>query len=117
MVIEKGVDIGAIEKEFYLLRSKVIKAVEERTRWLDKNMKHFAKYKIGEELFEFDTGASIGRVCEYFRIHHGSYEYDNSLSVYYLTDRGNNTAANSFGIGNREEYIENLKFKLELAGD
>ena len=54
-------------KALALLNEAVTAAITARTVWLDERMPNYAEFKIGEELYDLDTGKRLGTVCGYYR--------------------------------------------------
>lgn len=50
-----------------LLSAAIDDAIAARSAWLDEMMPKYAEYKIGEELFNLDTGVCLGTVHSYYR--------------------------------------------------
>ena len=97
-------------EQLKLLNAAVKDAIAARTAWLDEQMPKYAKYAIGEELFDLDTGRWLGEVSSYYRywadqnpVHdtHLSIEYKlrTQENVYDNTSRH----AGAISFGNRAE--------------
>ncbi|MFM2134463.1 MAG: hypothetical protein RL156_1744 [Bacteroidota bacterium] len=102
------------EQQLELLNEAVESAIEARTAWLDERMPKYAKFAIGEDLYNLETGELLGTVKGYYRywaehdvmhdtsmdidyeIHVGGCVYDNtsryagSISIGRKTDQENN---------------------------
>ena len=61
-------------------------AILTRQKWLDEAVERYADVQIGEELFDLESGRSLGIVTRHLRCHRnsgsGNY-YDNSMSFSY----------------------------------
>lgn len=97
-------------EQLKLLNAAVKDAIAARTAWLDEQMPKYAKYKIGEDLFDLETGRWLGEVSSYYRYWETQNPmYDTSLSIEYnLRTQENvydNTSRHAWAIhfGNRAE--------------
>lgn len=97
-------------EQLKLLNATIKDAIAARAEWLDERMPKYAKYAIGEELFDLDTGKRLGAVCEYYRYNANHNPlYDTHMGIEYkLLVRGNlydNTSryAGRISIGNKAE--------------
>lgn len=72
-------------KQLKLLNDAVKAAIAARTKWLDEHMPKYAKYAIGEELFDLDTGLRLGTVDSYYRYwaEQRNPTYDTGLNIEY----------------------------------
>ena len=64
------------------LNLAVDEAIKVRKDWLDEMMPKVAKYKIGDDLYNLETGAFLGTVSKLYR-YSPSQLYDTSLHCYY----------------------------------
>lgn len=55
------------EQQLKLLNEAVEIAIKARTAWLDERMPKYAKFAIGEELYNLETGECLGTVKRYYR--------------------------------------------------
>lgn len=74
------------------LNSDVDAAHARRRQWMDEHMADYAKYPIGETLFDRRTGHKLGKVVEHYRYHRDNPLYDTSMSIDYRFSNGDNTS-------------------------
>jgi hypothetical protein len=105
-------------------------AILARQKWLDENVPKYAEAQIGEDLFDLETGRSLGVVTAHTRCHRnsgsGNY-YDNSLAFAYevrpkgdggYASEGYPVASNSrdryseSGTGTQAQAIERAQWRL-----
>ena len=55
------------ENEIAVLNQKVDEAINKRKAFLDSKMSEVAKVKIGEEIYNLETGQLLGVVTELYR--------------------------------------------------
>ena len=103
-------------QELKRLNDAVKNAIATRSAWLDDHMAKYAKYAIGEELFDLDTGRTLGTVDSYYRYWADQNQmYDTSMSIDYKLRRRahiyDNTSrhAGSVSFGNRAELERRRK--------
>lgn len=99
-------------EELKRLQAAVKDAIAARTAWLDEHMPKYARYEIGEELFDLDTGRSLGVVHSHYRYWAGQNPfYDTHMSIDYelrvLENVYDNTSrhAGRVSFGNRAELV------------
>lgn len=109
-----------LDSKLISLNNAVTDAIAKRTAWMDAHMADYARYPIGTELFNMDTGARLGTVSEYYRYWGGrDPQYDTSMTIEYkLNVRDNmydNTSRHggSVWFGSREELSEHLRSRAE----
>lgn len=60
--------------------NKIIKdTVDERTKFLDECMEKYSSFKIGDDVYDIDTGMKVGVAKRISRYHRGNAEYDKSF--------------------------------------
>jgi hypothetical protein len=99
------------------LNDTVKNAIAARTAWLDEHMPKYAKYAIGEELFDLDTGRSLGTVHNYYRYwaEQRNPTYDTGLNIEYKLRVQENVYDNTsrhagrISFGNRAELERRRK--------
>lgn len=87
-------------------------------------MEDYAKYKIGETLYDRKTGQVVGKISAYYRYHAGRDDcYDTSMSVDYRfttpSGYGDNTSRQGgpYGLCNAEELKREFRGRLSLLAD
>ena len=55
------------KKELIALNDAVTAAIEARRDWLDKKMVECSKIKVGDDIYNLDTGHLLGKVTKLFR--------------------------------------------------
>lgn len=76
----------ALRAELRAMDERIDALVAERKAWMDAHMADFAKWPIGTELFDLDSGRSVGVIAEFYRYP------DDSMSVEYRFTNGDNTS-------------------------
>lgn len=72
-------DKEKLKEKLCELNKQVEEAVRRRTLFLDKNMKFFAEFQIGEKVYNCIT-KQVGVCSDHYRYHAGHIQHDNSLS-------------------------------------
>ena len=97
-------------EELKRLKAAVKDAIAARTVWLDERMPKYAKYEVGEDLFDMDTGRWLGTVDSYYRYWAEQNPfYDTHLSIEYKLRVQDNVYDNTsryagqISIGNKAE--------------
>jgi len=74
-----------MDQELAALNQAVEDALAARKSWMDAHMADYAKYQIGEDIYNKVTGVLLGTVCGYYRYHAGKNpRLDTSMSIDYL---------------------------------
>jgi hypothetical protein len=83
--------------ELDALNKAVDDAIAARKKWMDDNMEKFAKFKIGEEIYDISKNPPrfMGIVKEYYRIWGDDRDsrYDRSMNIHYRFTNGSNTSS------------------------
>lgn len=97
------------------LNAAVDAAIEARTRWLDAKMEQYAPVKVGETLYDLETGEMLGKVTDYYRYQAGQNKlYDTSLSIDLRYGRGENTSSQiRRRFGSKTDLERELQYKLQ----
>ena len=80
------------QAELDALNAAIKTAIETRRAWLDAKMAEISRLKVGDEIFDLDTGRSLGKVTRPYRFWAGRDDLlDDSVSCNYEyeTSRGN----------------------------
>lgn len=74
----------ALDAELALHNQAVDAAVANRKAWMDGHMKDYAKFQVGDEIYERESGRKLGVVTELYR-YWGTNNalYDTSMSIEY----------------------------------
>jgi len=105
-----------LDADLRRLNAAVDAATTARKRWMDAHMTDYAKYQVGDVLFDLETGQSLGPVARLYRIHEGDVRYDTSMYVYYTFRSGLNTSGQSgLSFGTHDEYVRRCADRLRWA--
>ena len=119
-------ELEKLNAELEALNSEVTAVLAKRSSWMDAHMEDFARFKIGDEIYDMDSGRRLGIVSKLYRYWGGDRNPldDTSLSIEYeyRTDGflgGNgfydNTSRQSISIGTAQELADRLKARAEYA--
>lgn len=114
-----------LQRELDVLNRTVDEAIAKRTAWMDGHMAAFARYAVGEEIFDRATGRRLGVVSRLYRYHGPARDqaeprdsrFDRSMSVEYEFETAplcfDNTSRRGgpYSICNRKELTEMLEAK------
>ncbi len=92
-------------------------AMAAKTAWLDRKMLEHSTLKVGDDMFDLDTGECLGKITKLYRYWSPDAQgrRDNDTSIYcdYEFGRGMNTScAPGRRFGSKEDYIQSLKNRL-----
>lgn len=84
-------------KELEALNVEVTAVLAKRKAWMDGHMADFAKVKVGEDIYNMDTGAKLGTVSELYRYWDSQQNplYDVTMDVNYQFHTGANCYDNT----------------------
>jgi len=111
-------DAKDLENHLKCLNNEVKDAVIKRTSWMDANMEKFAKFKVGDNIYDLDRCVKVGVVSELYRYWAGrNPEYDTSMNIEYRFKTGNliddNTSRQPLvRFGNEKQYLDELEYKF-----
>jgi hypothetical protein len=111
-------DTNDLENNLKCLNNEVKDAVIKRTSWMDANMEKFAKFKVGDNIYDLDRCVKVGVVYELYRYWAGrNPEYDTSMNIEYRFKTGNlindNTSRQPLvRFGNEKQYLDELEYKF-----
>lgn len=103
-----------------LLNHNVEAAIIDRRLWLDSKMGEYAKFKVGDSIYDIDKGVCLGVVTSLYRYFNGRDDIrDNSLVIEYYFKKSNgvidNTSSNPYKrYGTKEELIRHGELKLDV---
>jgi hypothetical protein len=109
-----------LDEELKALNAKVSEAIAERKAWMDAHMKDYAKWQIGEVLYNMETGQKMGTVSHHYRYsaEHQPF-YDTSMSIDYTLETSpgcfDNTSRHAGGI--RFENLKQLQRERQSEAD
>lgn len=71
--------------ELNILNDAVKATVEKRSQWLDSKMVEIAKLKIGDDIYNLNTGRRLGKVTELYRFwrKQSRWDLDNHIDICY----------------------------------
>lgn len=105
--------------ELKRLNAAVTDAADARRKWLDAKMTEYAPLKIGDEIWNVETGVRLGIVSRIYRYHGGSsadFQYDTSLTWDYEYETSpksfDNTSRQYIRVGTRADAAA---FAMERA--
>ena len=108
----------ALAQELDKLNAEWLEVTARRKKWMDDHMVDFAKYKIGETIYKFPSGETLGEITKLYRYwgeDHRDPQYDYSMNINYKYHTGrncyDNTSRQSISICNAEELRKYHKFK------
>ncbi len=110
-----------LDADLAALNAAVTAALKARRDWMDAHMQDYARYQVGEEIFDMATGRRLGVVSELYRYQSDQNPfYDTHMSVDYQYNKGGNCFDNTsrqigLSIGNAEELAAKLKSDAEHA--
>jgi hypothetical protein len=55
------------QNELANLTDAVTAAIEKRRKWLDTKMHECSRLQVGDDIYDLDTGAKLGKVTELYR--------------------------------------------------
>lgn len=114
--------IEQFDAELAVLNAEVEAAIAKRKAWMDAHMVDYAKYQIGETLYDLKTGAVLGVISRLYRYWGGrDARYDTHMSVEYEFKTPHigydNTSRHAGGLsfGNHEDLIREKESQLRMA--
>ena len=87
-------DRTELNEQLAQLNAAVTEAVATRTRWMDEHMADYARFAIGERVYDLNTGRDLGTVVCYYRYwaessgHGGGAMGDTSMHIDYTLTSG-----------------------------
>ena len=112
----------ALQKELELLNSEVTAVLAKRKKWMDDHMTDFAKFKVGDEIYNLQTGQYLGVISKLYRYwgeDHRDPQYDTAMNVEYQYHTGNNcydnTSRQHIIIGTNDDLISQRQWDLDVA--
>lgn len=54
-----------------------------RKAWMDAHMADYARFQIGDEIYDLTTGSKLGTVTEHYRYWASDPRFDDNMSIYY----------------------------------
>ena len=112
----------ALATELDRLNAEVKTAIAKRERWMDAHMPDYAKYQVGEAIYDMRSGARLGVVSRLYRYWGGrDPQYDVSMVIDYefKTPQGfyDNTSRHAGGlwIGTAQELTAYHESQARVA--
>ena len=108
--------------ELDALNVAVADAVARRTAWLDAKMVEVARLKVGDALYDLETGRYLGVVSGIYRYHAGDHRYDRYCDVDYRFETNpqcydNTSRQPGLRVGSLAEFIEEQEARLARMKD
>lgn len=74
-----------LKAELDKLTGAVNPAIDTRKQWMDDHMAEYAKFQLGDEIYERETGCKLGVVTELYRYWDSQNDprYDTSMTIEY----------------------------------
>lgn len=109
--------MGELDDELAALNAAVDEAVARRRQWMDDHMADYARYRVGEKLYDLGTGRLLGTIEKLYRYwanHDPSMDTRMSVDYAYRTRDGfiDNTSRHgrgSYWYGNKQELLSHLE--------
>lgn len=112
-------DRHELNAELEALNTAITTAIDTRRAWMDAHMVDYAKYAVGEDLYDFKTGRRLGEVTKLYR---PTWGVDNSLyhtgmDIAYEYRVGDNSYDNTsrqmyLSFGNLAELVQRHEWEL-----
>ena len=114
-------ELKALEGVLDKLTAKFAAAWAERKSWMDAHMEDFARFKVGDEIFNLETGERLGEISQLYR-YWGSDnrdpQYDTTMDIQYQYHTGNNcfdnTSRRYLPIGTKADLDARQKLRSEV---
>lgn len=113
----------AIQAELDKLNAAVLAAVKARTEWMDAHMEAVSKAKVGDEVYDLESGQRVGVISRLYRYHGDGkdWRYDTEMSVEaeYCTHHNcyDNTSRQPFAIGTKQEARDRAEWRVKALSD
>ena len=115
-----------LDSELAALNAEVETVVASRRAWMDAHMTDYARYKVGDVLFNMTTGALLGTVTRLYRYWtEHNWQYDTTMNVNYewrTTPEGqpypcfdNSSRQPGLSYGTAEEYEAQFRGRVAYA--
>lgn len=112
-----------LDADLARLNAEVEAVLAKRRHWMDAHMADYARFQVGETLYDMQTGALLGVVSRLYRYWDGrDPRYDTSMSIEYEFEtprKGcfDNTSryAGLLRVGNAEDRRRHLEVELRIA--
>lgn len=71
-----------LQAELDVLNVEVTAVLAKRKAWMDAHMQDFSNFKVGDEVYDANTGRLLGAVSELYRYHaEHSPQYDTHMTI------------------------------------
>lgn len=117
--------LAPLDEELLALNSAVKDALASRKAWMDAHMPDYAKYQVGEAIYDLRTSRLLGEVIGHYRYWGGNAEFDTSMSIEYRYKEPaplrynfiDNTSrhAGTLSLGNAEELALHHESQARIA--
>lgn len=110
-----------LDVELKALNTAITAAIDTRRAWMDAHMVDYAKYAVGEDLYDLKTGQLLGTITKLYRPTWGIDNplYQTSMDVHYEYRIGDssiydNTSRQMYlSFGSRAELMRRREYELE----
>jgi hypothetical protein len=112
-----------LQTELDALNKEVEDTLAKRTTWMNAHMEDFSDFKVGDEVYNPNTGTLLGVVSRLYRYHQdGDPRYDDHMDVeieYRMTgskncfDNSSRHAGGGPSFGTREDALQTAKSRAE----
>ena len=114
-------ELKPLREELKVLNEKFFAAMAERKAWMDAHMADFARYQVGDAIFEFSTGKRLGVISKLYRYwgaDNRDPQYDHTMNIEYEYHTGNNcydnTSRRPIHIATKQELLDYQKLRSEI---
>lgn len=120
-MISKYLPPKELQAELNVLNAEVVAVLAKRKAWMDAHMQDFSNFKVGDEVYDSNTGRMLGVVTELYR-YWGERDprYDTGMDIeisYRNSGGGIDNSSRHAGGGpsfcTREEAAEAMKSRAE----
>ena len=115
-------ELNALRGELAVLNAEFFAAMAKRKTWMDAHMEDFARFKVGDEIFEIHSGKRLGVISKLYRYwgsNHRDPQYDTTMNIAYEYHTGNNcfdnTSRRPISIGTAQDLRDNAVWKDSVA--
>lgn len=107
---------SALLEHLSKLNEAVDNAVTERNRWMDENMVNFAKFKVGDVVYDRVTGAWVGQISKLYRVHQNDPRFDRSMDIDYQFEVSrncfDNTSRQYLQLATAQQMVDNRWYRV-----
>jgi hypothetical protein len=121
MMLSNGEVTPELDVELARLNQAVDDAVAARKAWMDAHMADYARFQVGEVVYDMRTGQLLGSISSLYRYHADDSRFDRSMSIdYQIQEPGwdncyTNTSSLHCHVGTAEQLAESLEWDARAA--